>query len=123
VTIYIETTRQFIKNPDNWLSLKSPGICVSARGWKEFSDFVIIGAPAMAVLFERFNGPVDLHPVHATRQFKGNPLSLAFTADECREMFLVLSKASFVESSTAYDVWEFLAMLAMGVNEEGLVSY
>jgi hypothetical protein len=102
---------------------KADSIYFTNRGWTEFSEWLEGEYPEVRDILARFLGPVDNHPDHETLTHDGRPLSLAFTADECRRLFVAISATSQDGMRKEYDFWQFASLVAVGIIEDGITSY
>ena len=124
---YFETVRVFADNPAKLCVLKKEAVRFSTYGWTDFAKDMRARVPRISELFYRVDWGGDIPrpqmPVHPTYLHGEEPLEFTWTADECREIFLCLSEASNGATESAYDFWEFLALVCCGINEEGIVVY
>jgi hypothetical protein len=123
MTIYFETARARAGNPNQYPLLKKEAVYFSVRGWEAFAKVMAAAQPQMTDLLSRLERPVSNYPRHPAYQIEGQPMSLVWTRDECRQLFVALAAASKSGTETAYDFWEFLALLCCGINEEGICAY
>jgi hypothetical protein len=124
--IYSQTARLFAQNPSHLAVLKKESVRFNTRGWLEFAKFLREESPDIAHLLYRVDcedQPMPARPLHPTYLWEDEPLELAWTADECRQLFLGMSRASRAATERAYDFWELLALVCCGINEEGIVTY
>jgi hypothetical protein len=124
---YFQTSRAFADNPSKLAVLKKESVRFSIYGWTEFAKVLRADVPWLSNLLSRVDWGGDVpepeKPMHPVYVKNGQPLELTWTADECRQLFLGLCAASKNATETAYDFWEFLAMVCCGINEEGIVVY
>jgi hypothetical protein len=124
---YFQTARVLADNPAKLAVLKKESVRFSIYGWTDFAKAMRAEVPGLSTLLSRVDWGGDVPqpemPIHPAYTLKGEPLELTWTAAECRELFLGLSAASKNATESAYDFWEFLAMVCCGINEEGIVVY
>jgi hypothetical protein len=121
--IYMTTARLMAGNPNKWAVLEKGAVQFTTRGWCEFAADMTRRAPALGALLARVDGPVTQWLTHPSYQLEGEPLSIVWTDEECRQLFQYLSTTCDVAKETAYDFWEFLALVCCGINEEGITAY
>jgi len=123
MTIYLQTARLRVSKQYAGTVWKRDAIFFATRGWAAFAALVLKGHPEVEDLLLRLERPVDDYPQHATYSVGGAPLDLLWTTDECRRLFLALTAFSNNATETAYDFWEFLALICCGINEEGICTF
>ena len=124
--IYFQSARLFSENPSKQAVLRKESIYFNTRGWLEFAKFLRTEAPEITQLLYRVDSeehPAPERPLHPSYVRKDRPVELTWTADECRQLFLAMSRASRDATENAYDFWELLALVCCGINEEGIVTY
>lgn len=119
MSIYFKTARSHADKHDRQFN-GAGAVCFSARGWQEFSDWLESEAPQVGYLLARYNGPVDNHPEHDVLTVDGKPLNLAFTADECRILFVAIAAVCEGGMRKERDFWEFASLVAAGIVEDGV---
>lgn len=125
MTVYMKSARCFVEATDKRF-LKCEAIEFSIRGWVMMVAAYESHVPNIKELLARVNhsaNQAESHPVHEHYTYRDEPLKLTWTAAECRTMYLELSRAEFVVTETAYDFWEFMALLVRGLAEDGIVTY
>lgn len=119
--LYFTTARNAADNAEHQF-MKADKVYFSNQGWHDLSLWLVEEAPQIRDLLDRYNGPVDDHPVHDQLTSDGKPLNLSFTADECRRLFAAVASVSEDGNRKEYDFWQFAVLVSSGIIEDGLVS-
>ncbi|NTF16850.1 hypothetical protein G6L37_00225 [Agrobacterium rubi] len=120
--IYFKTARNAADNNERQ-SMKADPVYFSNHGWHEFALWLVGEAPQIKDIIDRYNGPVDGHPVHNQLTCDGRPLDLSFTVEDCRRLFAALAAVSEEGQRKEYDFWQFAVLVSSGIIEDGLISY